>query len=133
MSILGKLKHILNSAHERHTKARTASGECRFRPRLEMLEDRIAPADYTFIGDPAPGALYAAWQIPANWTHTVAGNIVFEGIPGAGDTAIIPAGKSASTDTANDVAARITVANVTVSGGSLLVVSGASLLVSGNV
>src|SRR6266550_1068264 len=44
-----------------------------FRPTLEVLEDRLAPATFTWVGGAAGNA--RDWQTPANWTGGAPGTI----------------------------------------------------------
>ena len=58
-------RHLLG--HDRKLRSlrrgiRAPSRERSCRPRLERLEDRLAPATYTWLGDAGP-----LWSSPRNW------------------------------------------------------------------
>lgn len=76
----------------RETRERLARhGSRLFRPRLEALEDRIAPA--LILWDGGPSAIGTDWHVPANWVDDV--------LPGPDDDARIGADFSGVTITSS--------------------------------
>jgi len=120
MSIIAKLKWTFGFHKKKSLRTRHPYCASRFRPRLEELEGRIVPADVTFTGIPPVGFTRAAWGVPGNWSS--------QAIPGEDDTAIIPAGKAVTVNSAVPP-----VGNLTISSGSLWVENSRSLTVNGNV
>jgi hypothetical protein len=95
-------------------RSRPRSGGPRFRPRIEILEDRLAPAVATW-SNPAGGA----WETPSNWS---AGNL-----PGPADDVVIDTLNSGAVITHASDATSIHSLSSTISNPGTLNITGGSL------
>src|SRR5947209_3088691 len=111
-----------NFVTPRHCRPQNRNAFLRFRPRLEALEDRMAPAVTNWI-NPAGGA----WETASNWSTGA--------LPGPADDVVISglsAGATISHGSDNTSIHKLTTALsnpavLAVSGGTLLVADSATL------
>jgi autotransporter-associated beta strand protein len=102
---LRQLRQLFGKRAARASKSKTA-GHPFFRPRLDVLEDRIAPATQVWSG---ANTMDGNWMTAANWVGQVT--------PSAGDDLIFPGGAARLT-TNNNFAAGTSFNSITVAGAS---------------